>query len=115
MKNLYTVRKKNPFWAVGSYVEKSVEGVQKCITGILDGRMSIDGFEGFVIPWRECEFCLMRVQSRGLDAGSARADRRTRQGRFVDQDAVQEEEVIDELVDSYHERKLWPVDGTKLY
>lgn len=109
--NLFLVRYPNPFWRVGSRVQRFTDGCEKVVVGQEDGRMTIDGYEGLVIPYVECEEFLMRIQIHGLDAGSVRADRRTRMGKYKDEEAVQEEEAVDELVDSVHERVLWPVQG----
>ncbi len=109
--SLYTVRWANPFWPAGTYVERDLDGVQKCVVGQAEGRMTIDGKEGFVIPYSECEFCLMRVQKRGLDSGSVRHDRRSRMDKFVDQDREMEEESVQELCDTVHQRRLWPAKG----
>jgi len=110
--NLFTVRHKNPFWPLGTFVEKFSDGVEKCIVGNFEGRMTIDGHEGLVIPFAECESFLMQVRSRGLDAGSERASRRKAQGQFHDQGKEEEEESVQELCDTVHERKLWPADGS---
>ena len=112
MSNLYTVRHPNPFWHLGSYVERFEDGVEKCIVGQENGRMTVDGHEGLVIPFADCEEFLMQVRVRGLDSGSVRQDRRKRQGQFHDQGKEVEEESVQELVDSVHQRKLWPADGS---
>lgn len=109
--SLYVVIKDNPFWPKGTWVKAYTDGVEKIIPGTENGHMVIEGHEGFVIPWQECEFCLMRVQQTGLDAGSARMDRRRRQARHFDQDAEMEEIAVTEMCDDLHERKLWPTGG----
>ena len=109
--NLFTVTKKNPFWPLGSWVQRFSDGVEKCIVGTEKGRMTIDGYEGLIIPYNECESFLMRVQIHGLDAGSVRMDRRKRVDSHGDDEALIEEEAVQELVDSVHERKLWPAKG----
>ena len=110
--NLYTVRSKNPFWPPGTWVERFEDGVEKCVVGHENGHMTIDGHEGLIIPFADCESFLMQVRISGLDTGSVRQDRRKQQGQFHDQGKEVEEESVQELVDSVHQRKLWPADGS---
>lgn len=108
---LFIVTQKNPFIPLRQFVAKMDDGYEKVLVESPQGRLKVIGHEGLVYPHSALSPFLTKVQVQGLDRGSARQDRRRKEQAHNDDQKIMEEESVQELVDSVHERKLWPAQG----
>lgn len=64
---LAVVRKRNPYWRVGTYVEIFDDGVQKVRTEQQGNRLRVLGGEGIILEQKLVEPFISRVLSKGFD------------------------------------------------
>ena len=64
---LYFVKKRNPYWRPGTWVECFDQGCRQVEVEQVEHRLKVVRDVGLVFPLSEVQEFLMRVQKRGLD------------------------------------------------
>lgn len=64
---LYIVRKANPFYPTGTWIECFEQGCQKARVETVNGRLEVVANEGLLIPLKELKPFVMRPMRGGLD------------------------------------------------
>jgi len=64
---LFFVKKRNPYWRPGSWVECFDDGCSEVEVEQREGRLVVIREKGIVFPYLEVRPFLMRVQKSGLD------------------------------------------------